>query len=118
MTPLEIWGGIECTINRVFDTYSSQCERTGHWHKREDLERLAELGITKLRYPVLWEMISPERADNFDWKATDEGLNNLRTIGLEPIAGLVHHGSGPRYTSLLDPEFPEKLAKFAENVAQ
>ena len=35
-----------------------------------------------------------------------------------PIVGLVHHGSGPSYTSLLDPEFPEKLATFAGAVAR
>jgi dTDP-4-dehydrorhamnose reductase len=31
---------------------------------------------------------------------------------------LLHHGSGPRYTSLIDPEFPAKLARFAAAVAQ
>ncbi|HEU4597693.1 MAG TPA: sugar nucleotide-binding protein, partial [Pyrinomonadaceae bacterium] len=32
--------------------------------------------------------------------------------------GLVHHGSGPRSTSLLDPLFPEKLAEYARAVAE
>jgi dTDP-4-dehydrorhamnose reductase len=35
-----------------------------------------------------------------------------------PIIGLVHHGSGPSYTSLLDPNFPEKLAHYAGAVAR
>jgi dTDP-4-dehydrorhamnose reductase len=34
------------------------------------------------------------------------------------IAGLVHHGSGPRYTNLLDPSFPQMVAVHAERVAQ
>jgi len=35
-----------------------------------------------------------------------------------PIAGLIHHGSGPHYTSLLDPNFPDLLARHAERVAR
>jgi dTDP-4-dehydrorhamnose reductase len=30
----------------------------------------------------------------------------------------MHHGSGPRFTSLLDPQFPEKLAGYAATVAE
>jgi dTDP-4-dehydrorhamnose reductase len=42
----------------------------------------------------------------------------LRELGVRPIVGLLHHGSGPAYTSLLDPGFPNKLASFAEAVAR
>jgi dTDP-4-dehydrorhamnose reductase len=42
----------------------------------------------------------------------------LRHQGIEPILGLVHHGSGPGYTSLADPQFPEKLARYAGQVAR
>jgi dTDP-4-dehydrorhamnose reductase len=45
-------------------------------------------------------------------------LERLRSLGIRPIAGLLHHGSGPRYTNLLDPEFPEKLANYAGAVAR
>jgi dTDP-4-dehydrorhamnose reductase len=41
----------------------------------------------------------------------------LRDAGITPIAGLVHHGSGPRHTSLVDPAFPEQLAEYAGAVA-
>ena len=37
---------------------------------------------------------------------------------MRPIVGLVHHGSGPAYTSLLDSGFPEKLARYAGAVAR
>jgi dTDP-4-dehydrorhamnose reductase len=37
--------------------------------------------------------------------------------GITPIVGLVHHGSGPKYTSLTDPDFPVQLAAFAALVA-
>lgn len=39
-------------------------------------------------------------------------------MGIEPIVGLLHHGSGPRYTNLLDETFPQKLAEFAGAVAK
>ena len=37
---------------------------------------------------------------------------------VKPIVGLVHHGSGPRYTHLLDPSFPQRLAEYARAVAE
>ena len=51
----EIWGGLECTINRVGDLYRDQFDLTGHYRRADDIERIASLGIRKLRYPVLWE---------------------------------------------------------------
>jgi dTDP-4-dehydrorhamnose reductase len=53
-----------------------------------------------------------------DWSWADERLERLRELGIRPIVGLVHHGSGPRHTSLIDPAFPEKLAEFARAVAE
>ncbi|MBW4665568.1 MAG: sugar nucleotide-binding protein [Chroococcus sp. CMT-3BRIN-NPC107] len=116
--PLEIWAGIECTVNRVGDEYSDQLERNGHATRPEDLELFAELGISAIRYPVLWERTTPNSFDEPNWLWADERLHRLRELGIRPIVGLVHHGSGPRYTSLVDPAFPEKLAVFARMVAQ
>ena len=42
----------------------------------------------------------------------------MQSLGLHGIAGLVHHGSGPRGTQLLDPAFPHALARYARAVAQ
>lgn len=117
-SPLEIWGGVECTVNRVGEIYSDQLERGGHAIRPRDLERMAELGLRKLRYPVLWERTAPRSPSAFDWSWADERLDRMRRLELQPIVGLVHHGSGPRYTSLLDPGFPEKLARFAGEVAR
>jgi dTDP-4-dehydrorhamnose reductase len=36
---------------------------------------------------------------------------------MQPIVGLVHHGSGPSFTSLLDPEFPYFLSAYSYEVA-
>jgi dTDP-4-dehydrorhamnose reductase len=112
-----MWGGAEYTLNRVGDRFHDQTERSGHGRRIEDLDRFAALGLTALRYPVLWERIAPQRLDTPDWSWTDERLARLRALGIRPIAGLLHHGSGPAYTSLLDPRFPELLARFAGMVA-
>ncbi|HZF95658.1 MAG TPA: family 1 glycosylhydrolase, partial [Allosphingosinicella sp.] len=70
-----------------------------------------------VRYPILWEAVAPEDPDTLDFTWQDERLEMLRERGIEVIGGLLHHGSGPRYTSLLDPDFPEKLADYAAKVA-
>jgi len=114
-----LWGGVECTVNRVGDAYFDQIERSGHQGRLDDLDRFAELGIEALRYPVLWERTAPDadlRRADFSW--ADERLGRLRALGVRPIVGLVHHGSGPRHTSLVDPGFPEGLAAFARAVAE
>lgn len=115
---LELWGGIECTLNRVGDRYFCQLERSGHDKRIDDLDRAAALGIRAMRYPVLWEHTAPDGLKRADWSWTDARLQRLRQLGVTPIVGLVHHGSGPRHTSLIDPGFPHKLAVYAAAVAR
>jgi dTDP-4-dehydrorhamnose reductase len=100
------------------DEYRDQSEETGHRHRKDDIDLIAELGVTTVRYPILWEAIAPQRPDQCDWSWTDERLGMLRERGIEVIGGLLHHGSGPRYTELLDREFPQKLADFAARAAE
>lgn len=113
----EIWGGIECSITRVGNNFRNQLLETGHHTRKDDIEQFAALGIRKLRYPVLWEYHQPADHSNIDWSETTERLNLIRSRGMEPIAGLLHHGSGPAYTDLIDPGFPQKLADYAAKVA-
>ncbi|UVW29796.1 family 1 glycosylhydrolase [Massilia sp. H6] len=115
--PLELWGGLECTVNRVRDEYFSQLDRNGHAGRACDIERFASTGIRAIRYPVLWERTAPEGLSNADWSWPDERLAALREAGVNPIVGLVHHGSGPRHTSLVDPDFAQQLAEYAGAVA-
>jgi dTDP-4-dehydrorhamnose reductase len=115
--PLELWGGVECTIVRLGEEYRDQTEETGHFRRREDIDLIAGLGIRTVRYPILWEAIAPERGDRLDFAWTDERLAMLRERGIRVVGGLLHHGSGPRYTDLLDRDFPKKLADFAARVA-
>ena len=114
----ELWGGVECTVNRVGDRFYDQTVASGHERRPEDIDRFAALGITSLRYPVLWERTAPAGLASARWGWADERLRRIRDAGMEPIVGLVHHGSGPEGTSLLDPAFPEKLAAYARAVAE
>jgi dTDP-4-dehydrorhamnose reductase len=116
--PLQLWGGIECTINRVGDTYRHQLEETGHIARLEDLDLLAALGCAAIRYPVLWEQVAPDDPSVRDWCWHDARLARLNADGQRIIAGLVHHGSGPHYTNLLDPGFAAGLAVHAHAVAE
>jgi dTDP-4-dehydrorhamnose reductase len=116
--PLELWAGYECTLNRVGDSQHDQLELTGHYGRLDDLDRLAELGVRTVRYPVLWERIERLRTSGAPFAWPDAVMERLRTLGIEPIVGLVHHGSGPFGTSLLDDGFAEGLAAFARAVAE
>ncbi len=118
MTPLEVWGGVECTVNRVADGWHSQLAMSGHDDRAGDIELIAQLGIRTLRYPVLWERAAARSAADIDWSWADERLALLRAHGITPIVGLVHHGSGPRYTSLIEDSFAPGLADFAGRVAE
>ncbi|HEY0446946.1 MAG TPA: family 1 glycosylhydrolase [Allosphingosinicella sp.] len=115
---LELWGGVECTIARVGDEYRDQTLETGHHLRREDIDLIAGLGVKTVRYPILWETVAPERPDEYDFSWTDERLQMLRERGIGVVGGLLHHGSGPRYTSLLDPDFPAKFTRYAARVAE
>ena len=115
---LALWGGLECTVARIRNQFRCQIQETGHHDRIEDLERIAALGLRTLRYPVLLETISPEHPDRQDWAWHDERLGRLQALGISPIAGLVHHGSGPAYTSLVDPSFAPIVAAHAERVAR
>lgn len=113
----ELWGGVECTVNRVGERFCSQIHLAGHHARLDDLDRFATLGIRRLRYPVLWEHVAPRSPDDQDWRIADASLARLHDLNLDPIVGLLHHGSGPRYTNLLDPKFPELFAAHAHATA-
>jgi dTDP-4-dehydrorhamnose reductase len=116
---VELWGGHECTVNRVGDQLFDQTVRSGHQDRIADLDLFADLGLKALRYPALWERMSPDRPDAVDFVWTDARLNRIRELGMRPILGLIHHGSGPAYTHLLDDAgFAAGLAMHARNVVR
>jgi beta-glucosidase/6-phospho-beta-glucosidase/beta-galactosidase len=115
----ELWGGLECSVVRVGPDLRDQFRETGH-HDRglADLEAVAGLGLRVLRYPVSWERVAPDDPETCDWAWHDKRLSEIRCMGMSPVVGLVHHGSGPAYTGLLDPRFPDLLAEYAGRVAR
>jgi dTDP-4-dehydrorhamnose reductase len=114
---LELWGGHECTVNRVRDHWHDQTPCSGHEERIEDLALFASIGITSLRYPALWERISPDDPSQRDFAWTDTRLAELQRLKINPILTLCHHGSGPHYTDLLQDSFAPGLAAHAEAVA-
>ncbi len=115
--PLDLWVGPECTINRVDDRWRDQSALTGFASRPDDIDRLASLGAKRVRFPVLWERAAAvPGALDFTWAAS--AIAGLHSHGLEPIVGLLHHGSGPRHTSLVDPHFPTLFADYARQVAE
>jgi dTDP-4-dehydrorhamnose reductase len=117
--PLQVWAGIECTINRVQDAYFDQLQYAGHYDRcEEDIESIASLGIKALRYPVLWERHQPQKDGEMDWAFATKALSTLREKDIDPILGLVHHGSGPKWASFYDGSFEEGLRDYALQVAK
>jgi len=116
--PLALWGGIECTVNRVGDRYQDQLIRNGHHHRDEDLDELARLGLKTLRYPLVWERMAPEHPDRLDWRWADARMSRLKQLGIRPIVGLVHHGCGPSYATYDGPRFEQQLPLYARRIAE
>jgi dTDP-4-dehydrorhamnose reductase len=115
--PPEVWAGFECTRVRVNGRTVDQVELTGHGSRTTDLNLLSWLGAKAVRYPILWERIAPSGLRAADWRWADERLAILRDMGIRPIAGLLHHGSGPRGMSIMHPGFAQAFARFATAVA-
>jgi dTDP-4-dehydrorhamnose reductase len=116
---VQFWASPEPTIARITaDQYRDQRIETGHYARLDDIDRLATLGIAATRYPVLWESVAPCEPQSRSYEWEDERMRRLARFGIEPIVTLLHHGSGPPYTSLIDDAFPELFADYAEATAR
>lgn len=109
-TSLELWAGLECTVNRVGNNYRQQLDRDF----TDEVEAAIGLGVTALRYPILWELHDQRN----DWNVPDRHLAMMQEAGVRPIIGLIHHGSGPFRTSLVSSDFATGLAAHARAVAE
>ena len=89
-----------------------------HYKREDDIDKIATLGIKALRYPVLWEKHQPKADSKISWDFAEKNLNKLCSHGIEPIIGLVHHGSGPSFVNFFDGSFEKGLADYAKQVAQ
>jgi dTDP-4-dehydrorhamnose reductase len=115
----EIWASPEPTVARVDRARTrDQLRETGHDVRESDVGLIADLGVYATRYPVLWEKVAPHHPDVRDYRWADRRLAALAQRGVEPIVTLLHHGSGPAYTGLLDPAFPRLFADYAAATAR
>ncbi|HUF38116.1 MAG TPA: family 1 glycosylhydrolase [Anaerolineales bacterium] len=81
---------------------------------RGDLDRVAGLGITHLRWGVPWYRVQPA-PDRWDWRWVDAVLDTMVTSkGLEPVLDLMHYGT-PLWLedSFLNGDYPERVADYA-----
>ncbi|MDX1965437.1 MAG: family 1 glycosylhydrolase [Pirellulales bacterium] len=117
---LQMWGGLECTVNRVRNRYFDQLHLSGHRGAQslQDLELLAGMGLTALRYPVLWEHHGTAGGSLRELPLVERQLEKIKSLGMEPIVGLLHHGSGPPGTDLLSANFVEGFSTYAARIAQ
>ena len=77
MEQIQLWGGVECTINRVGDRYFNQLERSGHWQRADnDLARFALF----LQPYGFFDGDLVERVD----RHFDIGEIDARPVGLDP----------------------------------
>src|SRR5829696_2702188 len=111
-----VWAGPECSHLRIDERWCDELTLTGHRRRLADIERLASLGVSAVRYPVLWGWPSGGPETNWSWAAPR--LRRLGELGIRPIVGLLHHGEGPTGSSLVDPDFPVRFAAYARDVAR
>ena len=115
----ERWGGIECSFTRVGSQFLDQLQITGHDRRgSSDIDRFAALGFKSMRYPFLWEKHQLRYDHPINWQWASGQLDALQRYNIEPIAGLLHHGNGPPFTDLLDPDFPEHFVRYARAFAE
>lgn len=115
----EIWASPEPTFARIDRVRTrDQLRESGHEARESDIDLLAGLGIAATRYPVLWEKVAPHHPQVRDYGWAARRLGALAERGIEPIVTLLHHGSGPFYTSLVDPAFPHLFAEYAAATAR
>lgn len=119
MGALEIWASPEPTAARIAARVRrDQLVETGHGARLGDVELLADLGVSHVRYPVLWEKTAPGDPGDADFTWAAARLERLRARGVSPIVTLLHHGSGPDDTSLVAADFPARFAAYARAAAE
>lgn len=101
---------------RALDEY----ELTQHYQLwREDIDRVAALGISHIRWGVPWYRVNPQPGQ-YDWRWTDEVLDYLVVQkGIEPILDLMHYGT-PLWMaqSFLDDDYARWMAQYAYTFAE
>jgi beta-glucosidase/6-phospho-beta-glucosidase/beta-galactosidase len=88
--------GIENTFigqtERVGERVLDEFALTNHYqYWREDLDRVASLGVTSMRYGMPWYKLEPVKGQ-FDWGWADRAIDHAVSTGVEIIFDLMHYG--------------------------
>jgi dTDP-4-dehydrorhamnose reductase len=78
--PLQLWGGVECTVVRIGDHFRDQIVETRHSVRLKDLDAIAELGIRTVRYPIVWERVAPDIPTASTSPGTTSGCGGFATL--------------------------------------
>jgi beta-glucosidase len=87
-----------------------KCRHYDLW--REDFARVAELGVSFLRYGPALHRTFLDR-DRFDWSFADVTFQEMKKRGISPIADLCHFGVPDWIGTFQNPDFPELFAAYA-----
>ena len=90
-----------------------ELEKTGHYDQWEtDLELVASLGITHLRYgpPYYKTHLGPGQ---YDWEFTDKTFKKLEELNIIPIVDLCHFGVPDWIGNFQNPDFPKYFEEYA-----
>lgn len=100
---------------RTLDEYALT-QHYDHW--REDIERIALLGVKYARYGLPWHRIEAEPG-KFDFSWPDQVFEFMLDKGVQPIVDLMHYGTPPwlkgGFGSL---QYPERVAEYAGRIAE
>ena len=117
--PITIGGGIDGTACIIHGQMRDEFADSGHYERPDDLQKInEELSIDALRYAFPWEKIAPNGIENADWSWPDKQVPKLKSLFKTPIFGMCHHGSGPEYARIDQPNFPEEFATYAQVFAE
>jgi beta-glucosidase/6-phospho-beta-glucosidase/beta-galactosidase len=111
--PFVVATGIECSAPTIAGGIRrDELVLTGHRDRvEEDLDLVAGMGITHLRYGVPFHLVTAD-PDRLDWSWTDRAMAALRDRPIEPIVDLLHFGVPDDLWGIGDPALVERYAAY------
>ncbi|MBA2720412.1 MAG: family 1 glycosylhydrolase [Chloroflexi bacterium] len=111
--PFVVATGVECSAPVIRGgSRRDQLLLTEHWTRvEEDLDLVAAMGITHLRYGVPFHVVAAD-PDHFDWAWTDVAMAALRDRPIEPIVDLLHFAVPDDLSGIGDPALPARYAAY------
>ena len=111
--------GIECSAPIIpGGVRRDQLLLTGHWDRVvEDLDLVAGMGITHLRYGIPFHVVAADPA-RLDWRWTDAAKAAIRERGIEPIVDLMHFAVPDDLVGVSDTRVEERYVVFVREFVE